>query len=212
MSKCSVRWHYISFNQVKPCKWVRKSEWDKISDWHIQKYINILSERWLMPQPRRLWVVFPWWRQRLDPGTRRYHVCSIFAHRGCHHWTLQHFCFARFGPPDWKKNTWDWSRENIFFHLFSELLLVERNCTSPPLYQIFIRYITNNKEADNDWFRLESNKEGTRWFGKCWHYHNQVHIMSYISNELFFFSSFCLGPGGKVTPSLMYQASRRRFL
>ena len=38
------------------------------------------------------------------------------------------------------------------------------------------RYITNNKEADNDWFRLESNKEGTRWFGKCWHYHNQVYL------------------------------------
>lgn len=50
-----------------------------------------------------------------------------------------------------------------------------------------IKYITNNKEADNDWFRLESNKvnhrksvntmlyqEGTRWFGKCWHYHNQL--------------------------------------
>lgn len=27
----------------------------------------------------------------------------------------------------------------------------------------------NNKAAGNDWFRLESNKEGTRWFGKCWH-------------------------------------------
>ena len=39
---------------------------------------------------------------------------------------------------------------------------------------LLTRYITNNKEADNDWFRLESNKEGTRWFGKCWHYHNQV--------------------------------------
>ena len=26
----------------------------------------------------------------------------------------------------------------------------------------------NNKEADNDWFRLESNTEGTRWWGKAW--------------------------------------------
>ena len=25
--------------------------------------------------------------------------------------------------------------------------------------------------ADNDWFRLESNKEGTRWFGRCWYIH-----------------------------------------
>ena len=48
----------------------------------------------------------------------------------------------------------------------------ERKCIS------LTRYITNNKEADNDWFRLESNKEGTRWFGKCWHYHNQVLLLS----------------------------------
>ena len=25
-----------------------------------------------------------------------------------------------------------------------------------------------NKEADNDWFKLESNAEGTKWFGTCW--------------------------------------------
>ncbi|XP_077985877.1 ubiquitin-fold modifier-conjugating enzyme 1 [Glandiceps talaboti] len=36
-------------------------------------------------------------------------------------------------------------------------------------YQALIKYVEINKEADNDWFRLESNKEGTRWFGKCWH-------------------------------------------
>ena len=32
----------------------------------------------------------------------------------------------------------------------------------------------NNKESDNDWFRLESNKEGTRWFGKCWYIHELI--------------------------------------
>lgn len=32
-----------------------------------------------------------------------------------------------------------------------------------------IKYIHNNKEADNDWLRIQSNKEGTRWFGKCWY-------------------------------------------
>jgi len=37
---------------------------------------------------------------------------------------------------------------------------------------LFLQYVQNNKSADNDWFRLESNKEGTRWFGKCWHIHN----------------------------------------
>ncbi|XP_012280982.1 ubiquitin-fold modifier-conjugating enzyme 1 isoform X2 [Orussus abietinus] len=34
------------------------------------------------------------------------------------------------------------------------------------------QYVQNNKAADNDWFRLESNKQGTRWFGKCWYIHN----------------------------------------
>ena len=31
------------------------------------------------------------------------------------------------------------------------------------------QYVELNKSQDNDWFRLESNKEGTRWFGKCWY-------------------------------------------
>lgn len=38
-------------------------------------------------------------------------------------------------------------------------------------YQSLIKYVQNNKDSDNDWFRLESNKEGTRWFGKCWYIH-----------------------------------------
>lgn len=29
----------------------------------------------------------------------------------------------------------------------------------------------NNKENDNDWFKLESNKDGTKWFGKVWYIH-----------------------------------------
>lgn len=36
----------------------------------------------------------------------------------------------------------------------------------------YFQYVQNNKTADNDWFRLESNKDGTRWFGKCWFIHN----------------------------------------
>ncbi|CAK8676471.1 ubiquitin-fold modifier-conjugating enzyme 1 [Clavelina lepadiformis] len=36
-------------------------------------------------------------------------------------------------------------------------------------YKALIAYVENNKENDNDWFRLESNKDGTRWFGKCWY-------------------------------------------
>ncbi|CAK5067118.1 unnamed protein product [Meloidogyne enterolobii] len=27
---------------------------------------------------------------------------------------------------------------------------------------------------DSDWFRLESNSDGTRWFGKCWTYHDKI--------------------------------------
>ena len=36
------------------------------------------------------------------------------------------------------------------------------------------KYVKNNKEADNDWFRLESNQEGTRWWGKAWTIQNML--------------------------------------
>ncbi|CAO1402239.1 unnamed protein product [Diamesa serratosioi] len=39
-------------------------------------------------------------------------------------------------------------------------------------YQALIKYVQQNKSSDSDWFRLESNKEGTKWFGKCWYVHN----------------------------------------
>lgn len=42
------------------------------------------------------------------------------------------------------------------------------------LFLIIFQYVQNNKAADNDWFRLESNKEGTKWFGKCWVFQNQL--------------------------------------
>lgn len=38
-------------------------------------------------------------------------------------------------------------------------------------YCALIKYVENNKEADNDWFRLESNSDGTKWWGKCWYIH-----------------------------------------
>mmetsp|Transcript_16647 Transcript_16647/g.28850 ORF Transcript_16647/g.28850 Transcript_16647/m.28850 type:complete len:172 (-) Transcript_16647:292-807(-) len=41
-------------------------------------------------------------------------------------------------------------------------------------YSALIKFIEINKEQDNDWFRIESNKNGTKWFGKCWHIHNLV--------------------------------------
>eukprot|EP01118_Nematostelium_gracile_P011739 TRINITY_DN4215_c0_g2_i1.p1 TRINITY_DN4215_c0_g2~~TRINITY_DN4215_c0_g2_i1.p1 ORF type:complete len:202 (+),score=58.72 TRINITY_DN4215_c0_g2_i1:93-608(+) len=39
-------------------------------------------------------------------------------------------------------------------------------------YTALIKYVQINKEADNDWFQLESNKTGTRWTGKCWYIYN----------------------------------------
>eukprot|EP01120_Amphizonella_sp_Union-15-10_P010616 TRINITY_DN428_c0_g1_i4.p1 TRINITY_DN428_c0_g1~~TRINITY_DN428_c0_g1_i4.p1 ORF type:complete len:160 (-),score=31.83 TRINITY_DN428_c0_g1_i4:15-494(-) len=39
-------------------------------------------------------------------------------------------------------------------------------------YAALIKFVQLNKENDNDWFRIESNAEGTRWFGKCWFVHN----------------------------------------
>ncbi|CRL03038.1 CLUMA_CG016334, isoform A [Clunio marinus] len=39
-------------------------------------------------------------------------------------------------------------------------------------FMALIKYVQSNKASDSDWFRLESNKEGTKWFGKCWYVHN----------------------------------------
>ena len=37
-----------------------------------------------------------------------------------------------------------------------------------------MQYVQKNKDNDNDWFRLESNSDGTRWFGKCWYIHELI--------------------------------------
>ena len=46
----------------------------------------------------------------------------------------------------------------------------ENHPINPPL--LTLQYIQMNQEQGNDWFKIESNKEGTRWWGKCWHIHN----------------------------------------
>ena len=51
-------------------------------------------------------------------------------------------------------------------------------------YASLISYVKTNKESDTDWFRLESNKEGTRWFGKCWHI--QVRVNPDKPSEAFY--------------------------
>ncbi|GMS89837.1 hypothetical protein PENTCL1PPCAC_12012, partial [Pristionchus entomophagus] len=37
-----------------------------------------------------------------------------------------------------------------------------------------IEFVKKNKENDSDWFRLECNADGTKWFGKCWYFHNMI--------------------------------------
>ncbi|EGR34743.1 ufm1-conjugating enzyme 1, putative [Ichthyophthirius multifiliis] len=41
-------------------------------------------------------------------------------------------------------------------------------------YIALIKYIEINKSQDNDWFKVESDKEGKKWKGRCWYIHNLV--------------------------------------
>jgi ufm1-conjugating enzyme 1 len=41
-------------------------------------------------------------------------------------------------------------------------------------YAALIKYIQINKGSDNDWFTIESNKDGTQWSGKCWYFYGGV--------------------------------------
>ena len=41
-------------------------------------------------------------------------------------------------------------------------------------YSALIQYVEMNKANDMHWFQLESNRQGTRWFGKCWYFYKQV--------------------------------------
>lgn len=36
------------------------------------------------------------------------------------------------------------------------------------------QFVELQKENDSDWFKIESNEEGTRWFGTCWHVYQHV--------------------------------------
>lgn len=40
--------------------------------------------------------------------------------------------------------------------------------------QLFEQFVELQKENSSDWFKIESNEEGTRWFGTCWHVYNHV--------------------------------------
>lgn len=68
-------------------------------------------------------------------------------------------------------------------------------------YNCILQYVKNNKEADNDWFRLQSNKEGTKWFGKCWYIQN---FLRYEFEVEFDVCKNCL--------SLSYSVNRECFI
>ena len=40
-------------------------------------------------------------------------------------------------------------------------------CFIPIMCSLCLQYVKSNKEADNNWFRLESNKEGTKCVCVC---------------------------------------------
>mmetsp|Transcript_21745 Transcript_21745/g.88616 ORF Transcript_21745/g.88616 Transcript_21745/m.88616 type:complete len:164 (-) Transcript_21745:451-942(-) len=37
-----------------------------------------------------------------------------------------------------------------------------------------IKYVSNNKEQDRDWFFIQPDEKGIKWTGKCWYYLDQV--------------------------------------
>ena len=39
---------------------------------------------------------------------------------------------------------------------------------------VLIQYVSTCKVNDTDWFTISSNKEGTRWTGKCWYIHELI--------------------------------------
>lgn len=57
----------------------------------------------------------------------------------------------------------------------------------------FSQYVQNNKDSGTDWFRLESNKEGTKWFGTCWCMHNLLKYEFKVEFDVSIFRNFCIG-------------------
>lgn len=67
------------------------------------------------------------------------------------------------------------------WHVTSEILVLKINTGSRD-WELWVQrlkeehqpliWYEKNKNADNDWFWQESNKEGTRWSGKCWYIHD----------------------------------------
>eukprot|EP00922_Rhytidocystis_sp_ex-Travisia-forbesii_P061764 GHVS01091477.1.p1 GENE.GHVS01091477.1~~GHVS01091477.1.p1 ORF type:complete len:158 (+),score=16.74 GHVS01091477.1:116-589(+) len=41
-------------------------------------------------------------------------------------------------------------------------------------YKALIAYVQTNKASRQDWFKIQPNKEGNKWSGKCWYMHQMV--------------------------------------
>ena len=53
-----------------------------------------------------------------------------------------------------------------------DMYILQLCCVMPQELQALIKYIQQNKATDSDWFTITSNKEGTKWNGRCWYIHN----------------------------------------
>lgn len=85
------------------------------------------------------------------------------------------------GANDSKKNIKRWLR-----YLVVGLVEIPNDDSK---FNFIFQYVQNNKKTGTDWFRLESNKEGTKWFGKCWCMHN---LLKYEFNVEFEVSKISL--------------------
>ena len=67
-------------------------------------------------------------------------------------------------------------------------------------YIVLIKYIQLNKKEDNEWFKIESDKTGKKWKGKCW----TIYDMSKYEFDLEFEipSSYPLAPIELCLPEL----------
>jgi ufm1-conjugating enzyme 1 len=51
-------------------------------------------------------------------------------------------------------------------------------------YAALIQYVKINKETDSSWFSIQSNVQGTKWYGKCWYIHNLIKYEFNVQFEL----------------------------
>lgn len=138
----------------------------EIKSLDIVELENISKKRWLMQLHGRLWVAFHCYKQKLDHAIKN------------------------FGCNDWKKNikpSSKWVYFSIYYKFtFSiDLTAIVRHFSS--------QYVQNNKDSGTDWFRLESNKEGTKWFGTCWCMHNLLKYEFKVEFDVSIFRNFCIG-------------------